>query len=306
MSAVPPTPIKTYSAEDARHGLLQSLLPIVGYPAQVWRHRYLVQNFFRRELLGRFRGSMLGIFWVLIQPIFLFVVYYLVFGYLFGNVKTGQSPDPFFAIYLFSGVLAFNALTEGLTRSCNCVVENGNLVKKVAFPSQLMPVHSILIALMVYCVGATVCFTAGVSTGVLQPGLELLLLPVVLLVQFCFTLGFGLLLANLQVFARDTSQLWGIVSMTWLFVSPVFWFPHLLEGKFGPVLSGLFTINPAYALLQAHRIALGMRDRDLDGHLIQFGSIGGHLAHAAAFALVFLAIGYSVFSSNRHKFADFV
>lgn len=318
VSAASELPEKSYSAEAARHSFLASLPALVGLPAELWRHRYLVQNFFRRELLGRFRGSLLGLLWVLVHPIFLFVIYYLVFGYLFGpkfDPETG--PDPHYALYLFSGVLVFTSLNEGLTRSCTAVVDNGNLVKKVAFPSQLLPVHLILIGLMVYLVGASVCVAAGTAYGVLQPGWSLLLLPVVLVVQFLFTYGFGLLLANLHVFSRDTSHLWGILSTAWMFLSPVFWYPAMFADKFGSadgvpsVLGTLLALNPAYPLLQAHRIALGAVDFNVadgspHGLGVAFGHIGQHLGLALGWAVVFLLVGYGTFMSRRHKYADLV
>jgi lipopolysaccharide transport system permease protein len=287
--------------------MLRHLSFVLGYPAIVVRHRYLVANFFRRELLGRFRGSFLGLFWVLVHPIFLFVIYYLVFGLLFGNWKRGEPPDPSFAIYLFSGVVAFQALIEATARSCTSVVENGNLVKKVAFPSELLPLHSCLLATVVYLVGASVCFVAGVGFGVLHPGWSLLCLPLVLLVQFILALGLGLLLANLQVFARDTSHLWSIVATSWLFVSPVFWYPNLLTAKFGSGAETLFALNPAHHLLQAHRIALGARDTALpNGEVIAFGNLWEHLLWSGAWALGLLVLGHTAFMSRRHKFADLV
>lgn len=307
MSSVPQTLTKTYSAEAARHTFVRGMLPVLHYPRLLFEHRYLVQNFFRRELLGRFRGSLLGMVWVLVHPIFLFTIYYLVFGYLFGpKIDPAIGPDPHFAIYLFSGVIAFTSLNEGLTRSCTSVCDNGNLVKKVAFPSELLPVHSILIAQMVYLVGAVVCVAVGTWYGVLQPSWTLLLLPIVLLVQFVFTLGVGLLLATLQVFVRDTSHLWGILVTAWMFLTPVFWFPSQLEEKLGGSLGTILSWNPAYPLLQAHRIALGAVDVDLPGAVVRLGSIGEHLLHAGGWALLFLFLGHGVFFSRRHKFADLV
>jgi ABC-type polysaccharide/polyol phosphate export permease len=292
--------IQSYFAEDAPRGVLRHLLPIVRYPSVLSRHRWLIANFFRRELLGRFRGSALGIFWVLVQPLFQFAVYYLVFGMLFGNWKTGQLPDPTFAIYLFSGIIAFNALLEGTTRSCSVVLENGNLVKKVAFPSELLPVPVILVGLMVYLVAAVVCVTAGMAFGVIRPGFLLLALPLVLMVQMLLTLGIGLLLATCQVFARDTGHLWGILGMAWFFLSPIFWFPSLIREKLGD-LAVVFTYNPAYPLLQCHRLAFGIRD---DSGIL--GSFWPQLGVAALWAVSFLVLGYSVFMSRRHKFADLV
>lgn len=314
MSSVPqPAPphatsVRTYSAETARHTLVRGLLPVLHYPQLLWEHRYLVQNFFRRDLLGRFRGSALGIVWVLIHPIFLFTIYYLVFGYLFGGGRADpkQPPDPRFALYLFSGVIVFTSLTEGLGRACTCVVDNGNLVKKVAFPSELLPVPVILIAQMVYLVGAAVCLVVGISAGALQPGWALLALPLVVVVQFVFTLGLGLLLASLQVFARDTSQLWGIFATAWMFLTPVFWFPFQLEQTLGSGLGTLLAWNPAYPLLQAHRIVLGATDFTVGDRHVGFGALGEHLLHAAGWALFFLFLGHALFHSRRHKFADLV
>jgi lipopolysaccharide transport system permease protein len=280
------------------------VLPVVGYPAEIWRHRYLVQNFFRRELLGRFRGSALGLVWVLVHPMFQFAVYFLVFGFLFN--KTGEPPSMELAVYLFSGVIAFSALNEGLMRACTSVVDNGNLVKKVAFPSQLLPVPVVMVSLLVYLVGAVVCLGVGWSTGVLQPGWSLLALPVVLLVQATLTIGLGLFLANAQVFARDVSHLWGIVSMSWMFLSPVFWFPYQLGSALGDGFRAALEWNPLYALLMAHRIALGATDAVVAGQLVAFGDLGGHLVHAGVWALGFLLLGYSIFMSRRHQYADHV
>jgi lipopolysaccharide transport system permease protein len=246
---------------------------------------------------------------VLVHPIFLFTIYYLVFGLLFGNWKIGQDPDPSFAIYLFSGVVAFQALIEATSRSCTIVVENGNLVKKVAFPSHLLPVHVNLVALLVYLVGATVCTISGVAFGVLHPGWSLLALPLVLLVQFTFAYGLGLFLANLQVFSRDTNHLWGIAATAWMFVTPVFWYPNMMD-KFGQDIVAVFALNPAAHLVTAHRIALGAVDHVVgegtNAVLVTFGSLWEHLGITALWAVGLLVLGYGTFTSRSHRYADMV
>lgn len=296
---------KTYSAEDAQQGLLSHILPVLRLPVTIWDNRNLVQNFFRRELLGRFRGSALGIVWVLIHPMFLFALYYFVFGYLFGKPGTGTAPSPEYALYMFSGVIVFSALTEGLGRSCTSVVDNGNLVKKVAFPSELLPVPVILVAMVVYLVGAVVCIGVGMWYGLLTPGIELLLLPVVLLLQFMMTMGLGLFLANCNVFARDTSQLWTIIASAWMFLTPVFWVPKQLQETV-PWLGQVLACNPAYPLVQAHRLCLGAHPSMMNGQPVDYGDLGEHLANSAFWAVLFLVLGYSVFASRKHKFADLV
>lgn len=289
-----------YDTATEPRGVLRHLLPLAGYPALVWHNRYMVYNFLRRDLLGRVHGSFLGVYWLLLQPLFLFAIYFFVFGLVFG-----AGPDPSYALYLFSGVIVFHALIEATTQSCAVVVDNGNLVKKVAFPSEVLPIHIASVSLVTYLVGAVVCLVCGWALGVLQPGWLLLALPLVLAVQFVFTVGFGLFLANLNVFVRDTTQLWRIVAMTWQFLSPVFWRPELLLDKVvaGKLPSFAFTLletgNPAYPLIMAHRLALGGVDP-------QLGDFWSHLGVASAWAAAFLVVGYSMFTSSKHKFADLI
>ncbi|MBX3462900.1 MAG: ABC transporter permease [Planctomycetes bacterium] len=302
------TLVRNYDAATAPRGFLRHLLPLAGYPAQMWRNRFMVQNFLRRDLLGRFHGSFLGVYWLLAQPLFQFAVYYFVFGLLFGNWKMGQAPDPHFAIYLFSGVIAFHALVESTSQSCSIVVDNGNLVKKVAFPSEVLLVHVSVVSLVIYLVGAVVVVVAGLLTGVLQPGPLLLALPLVLLVQGVMTLGLGLLLSSLNVFIRDIAQLWRIATMAWMFVSPVFWEPALMQGKFPAWVTGvMFGVNPAFPLLQAHRAALGITGA-IEGSTsgVPIGDFWPNLGAASLWAVGFLVVGYGVFMSRKHKFADLI
>ena len=309
------TLVREYDAATAPQGVLRHFLPIVGYPAVIWRNRYMIQNFLRRDLVGRAHGSLLGIWWMLINPLVMFAVYYLVFGIFLGNYKVDQGPDPRFAIYLFSGVIVFNALVEATTQCCQIVVDNGNLVKKVAFPSEALVIHIGVVSMVLYLVGAAVCVPVGmllhvehdgVRTAVLNPGWELLALPLVLLVQFTMTIGIGLLLANLYVFVRDVSQLWRIATTIWMFLTPVFWTPDVIANKdFPPWFMDLIAHgNPAAPLLQAHRLAMGFTNPP--GVAPMFGDFWGQLGIAAAWAVGFLLLGYSTFTASKHKYADLV
>lgn len=292
--------VRSYDAATAKHGVLHQLAGIVGLPRVVWDNRYMLQNFLRRDLWIRFKGSILGFYWILLQPLFLFAVYFAVFGLLLGNWRWGQTPDPVQAVYLFTGVIVFHSLMETTTASCTAIVDQGNLVKKVAFPSEVLLVHLGLVSLVVYSVSATVCVVAGTLLGALQPGWLLLALPLVLVVQFTLTLGMGFLLANLYVFVRDTVHLWRIAAMAWMFVSPVFWERRLLDDKLPPALvDWIVALNPAFSLIQVHRLALG-------GPPERLGPFWSQLGIAAAWAVAFLVVGYGVFMSRKHRFADLI
>lgn len=301
------TLVREYDAATAPQGVLRHVLPIVSYPAVVWQNRYMIQNFLRRDLMGRAHGSLLGMWWMLINPLVMFTVYYLVFGIFLGpKVDPAKGPDPHFAIYLFSGVIVFNSLVEATTQCCQIVVDNGNLVKKVAFPSEALVIHIGIVSMVLYLVGAVVCLPAGWAFGVLQPGALLFALPLVLAVQFTMTIGIGLLLANLYVFLRDVSQLWRIGTTIWMFLTPVFWTLDQIESKgFSAWFFALINHgNPASSLLQAHRIAMGF-PIPADRPAI-FGDFWVQLGIAAAWAVAFLLAGYSTFMASKHKYADLV
>lgn len=295
------TLVRQYDAAAVKTGLLRHVLPILGYPGLVWHNRYMVQNFFRRDLMSRVHGSYLGIYWILLQPIFQFAIFFLVFGVLYGAGGVVDKKE--FAIYLFSGVLVFVALLEATTQCCQIVVDNGNLVKKVAFPSEVLPVSVSLTSIFTFLVGAVVCLVTGLAFGVLQPGWLLLAWPLVIVVQFVMTLGIGLFLANAYVFMRDVSQMWRLFSMAWQFLSPVFWDPSLLQKQLGEHASWAVTVmqtcNPAYPLIMAHRLALGSTSPML-------GEFWSQLGIAAAWSLAFLLLGYSTFISSKHKHADVI
>jgi lipopolysaccharide transport system permease protein len=256
--------VREYSAAQASPGLFAHLRGLTQYPATIWRYRSLMRNFSRRELLGRFHGSFLGAFWVL-----------LIFGLLFArssSTASADATDPAYAFYLFSGIIVFTAFGEATARCCSAILSNGNLVKKVMFPCELLPVPTVLVSLVVYGIGAAVF------------------------------LAIGILLANLQVFMRDTSHLYGIVRTAWFFCSPVFWDIGLIRGRLGDTAASLFKLNPMYGLIQAQRQTLGL------GSSVEIvpEPLWQNLGSAAAWAAALLAIGYVSFMACKHKYADLV
>lgn len=291
------TLVRNFDAATAARGPLHHVLGVLDYPALLWRHRFMVQNFLRRDLMARVHGSYLGVGWMLLQPMFLFAVYFLVFGVFFD--RTGQGPSFGFALYLFSGVVAFHALAEATTQCSTTIVDNGNLVKKVAFPAEALLVPPVASSIVTYAVGATVCLLAGIATGVARPGWLLLAWPLVIAAHFLLTLGIGLFLANLYVFVRDIAQLWRIVAMAWMFLSPVFWAQEQIAGLPAWAQLALTRLNPAYPLLQAHRLVLG-------GDAAHLGPFWGQLGVAAAWAVGAFVVGYAVFMSRKHRYSDLI
>lgn len=290
--------VRTYDSSAQRGGILHHVQELFRYPGMVWRNRYMVHNFFRRELMGRFHGSFLGAWWMLVQPVVLFAIYFLVFGMLYN--RFGDDPSADFAIYLFSGVIVFHSVSESTMQSCNAVTGNSSLVKKVAFPSEVLPIPISMISVVLYLVGAVVCLVSGLSFGAITPGWHWLLIPLVSVVQFTFCVGIGLFLSNANVFIRDIGQLWRIITMAWMFLSPIFWQPEMVRGALGESWADvMFHANPMFSLVMSHRYALG-------GPALGMPEFWSWLGVAAMWAVGFLVVGHAMFGASKHKFADVV
>lgn len=306
-------PIQHYSTATAKVGFFHHALRAVRYPGTLFESRGLLWNFARRDLLSRFRGSSLGVFWVLVQPLFMFAVYFAVFGILFaprGSLDSG--PDPFFAIYLFSGILAFGWINEGTAASMASITTNNNLVKKVRFPCELLPLVPVIVGGAVYLVGCCVLITAGLILGQVSLGWHTLWWPVLFVLILGFVCGLGLLLSAANVFVRDISHLYRIVSMAWFFLTPNFWPISDMRAQLGDVGLGWFVDllmwNPAVPFVLAQRQVFGVgHTQPLAKQALDFPhSLTEHLLMALGWTLFALFVGYGFFKSRRHKFADLV
>ena len=299
-----------YVAAEVPRGFLRHAFPLHRYPLQAWKSRTLVWNFFQREMLGNFRGSIGGMYWVLVQPLFQFVIYFAVFGVVMAG--RGSLEGPLFAFYLFSGILMFNAVQGGPSGSLRSVLQNGNLVKKVAFPCELLPLTPVLVAGVTYLIGCVVLLVIGLLAGQVAIGWSFLAWPLVFGCMMGFCIGFGLLLAGVNVFARDVMHLYQVLAQAWFFGSPVFWDVEMIQEKaegfgVGWVID-LMVLNPAYCLLLAQRQVFGIGWQLTPERYAQTFplSLGGNLLVSGLWALFMLLVGYGFFMSRKHKFADLV
>jgi lipopolysaccharide transport system permease protein len=186
-------------------------------------HRSLIYNLVKREVIGRYRGSMMGILWSFFNPVLMLVVYTFVFSVVFkARWVGGTDSKTEFALVLFAGLMVYNLFAECINRSPGLVLGNVNYVKKVVFPLEILPVVAIgsaafhlLVSLLVWLIFYLIYF------GI--PQATLLLFPLVLMPFFLLTLGFSWFLASLGVFLRDVSQIVGVMTTALMFLSPIFY-----------------------------------------------------------------------------------
>jgi lipopolysaccharide transport system permease protein len=256
---------------------------------RIYRHRVLIWNFVKRDLLARYKGSAVGLFWSVIHPLVMLGLYTFVFATVMKvRVGAGEGTDSF-ALYLFCGLLPWNAFAEGLGRSTGVILEHGNLIKRVIFPSEILPVYPVIAGIVNELIGFGILLCVLLVTGhPMRP--VILILPAILLLQFALTTGLAWLIAGTTVFIRDLGQIVGVMLTLWLFLTPIFYPPAMVPQG----MRVLLTLNPMYIVVEAYRSLI------LRGQVPAWWS----LAVLALIALAVNWLGYRVFARMQPAFAD--
>jgi lipopolysaccharide transport system permease protein len=252
-------------------------------------HRQAIQIFVNRDIRGRYINSALGVWWAVIQPLALLALYTFVFSSIMSIKWTESAGAGEFALYAFCGLLPWLAMSDALTRSSSILLDQTPLIKKVVFPTEILPVHLVLSALIVEIIGLAV-FLVVVIVGGRLPGWSLLILPFVMALQFLFMTGVAWLLSTLALYLRDVRQVVGLVLTLWMFLTPIVYPASLVPARFRWVLD----INPMTAIVGAYRAAL------LDDRMpapVPF-------ALFAVIALVLFVSGHWLFMRTKPTFAD--
>ncbi|MGE3509530.1 MAG: ABC transporter permease [Vicinamibacterales bacterium] len=254
-------------------------------------HRDLVWQMTKRDLIGRYRGSLLGIAWSLLHPLLMLGVYTLVFSGIFKSRwqvgATEGTTD--FAVVLFAGLLIHGLFAECVNRAPALILANPNFVKKVVFPLELLPWVSMGSALFHTGASLLVLFV-GLAAGSLGMTPTILLFPIVVLPFVMFTMGVSWFLAATGVYLRDLGHVVGIATTVVMFLSPVFYASSALPEPY----RWLLQLNPLTFIIEQSRDVL------VWGRLPNWT---GLLVYAAASLLV-AQLGFRWFQKARRGFAD--
>lgn len=200
--------------------------------ASFWRNRQLIVQMVKREVVGRYKGSVMGLAWSLINPIIMLAVYTFVFGTVFKARWTGGSGSKTeFAMLLFAGLLMYNLFAECINRAPTLITGNPNYVKKVVFPLEIYPFIVLGSALFHFVVGIIVWLGFYIVFFGIPP-LTIVTLPIVILPHLLMTLGICWILASLGVFLRDLAQVIGVLTSILMFMSPIFYPASAVGEKF--------------------------------------------------------------------------
>ena len=261
--------------------------------AHLWPHRGLIRQLTRREILYRYKGSYLGLYWAFLQPLFMLGVYTFVFSVVLES-KWGvdlQDDRLMFAMALFCGILTFNLLGDVANAAPSLILGNVSFVKKVIFPLEILPVVKLFGALVHACFGLVILFLGMVISG--HPlRWTIVLLPLVWLPMAMFALGCGYFLSSLGVFIRDIGATVGVLVSMFLFMSPIFYPLEAVPDAF----QAYCRLNPiAIYVEDARRVLLWGKVPDWPWFAAGF-----------VFALIVLCTGFMFFMRSKRAFADVI
>ena len=265
----------------------------------LFKHRQLIITLVSRELKARYRGTALGFFWSLINPLLLLGVYSVVFGIILPN-STGRIVNINirginYTIFLFTGILPWIWFTSSILDASNVLYIHGNLIKKIRFPLEVLPIMNVLTNLMHFLLAIPIllCFILFFGKGVyLTPWI--LFLPVALFVQIIFTTGLCFLVSALTVHFKDLKDILSNLLTLWFFATPViypFMTPQIQNSR---PLRLLLALNPMTHIIEAYH------------YTFFFGSLPHwkKLPVTLGVGLLFLYLGYLIFDKLRDTFVE--
>jgi lipopolysaccharide transport system permease protein len=252
----------------------------------LWAYRELLYFLTWRDVKVRYKQTLLGVVWVIFQPLLTMLIFTLVFN-KFARLDTGAIPYPLFA---YSGLLIWTFFSTAITSGTNSLISNTSLITKVYFPRAFIPAAAVVAGLVDMCVGSLLLFALALYYGV-HVNWGVVLLPVFVFVAALLALGVGMLAAALTVKYRDLRHVLPFLIQTWMFASPVIYPSGIVPEGWRWILA----INPMTGVLEGFRSALAGQ-----------GFEWSHIALSAVVAVVLLALAFYVFRRLEDTFADVI
>jgi len=257
--------------------------------ASIFEYRGLIWNFIKRDISSKYVGSLLGLYWSVINPIITLVVYIIVFGVFLKVRLPGNTNIWDFALYFAAGFLPWLAFQDSVMRASRSIIDNKSYIKKVPFPSEIFPIYTTLSEFVNLFIGLGIFF---VLLLILKgaPTIFILLLPLAIVLQMMFTLSLAFFLSSGAVYFRDIPQMLGAIFMIWFWATPIAYTVNLIPENF----QWIEKLNPAYYMLEIYRDAL------FYGKLPELQIIGPFLI----FSVILFIISIWFFRKTKRGFGE--
>ncbi|MEQ9454311.1 MAG: ABC transporter permease [Phycisphaeraceae bacterium] len=289
MSTVPVTSQASVTPTEVQETLIAPGQALRGLgPATLWRYRELAWVLAKRDFSVRYRQTVLGVAWAVIQPLVSMIVLHLFFGKAMGlEDKVGGAAYP---VFLFAGLLPWTLFTSTVTAATHSLIANRHILTKVYFPRVLLPVSAAAVPLVDFALALLVLFGLMAALGVAFSW-SLLALPLALLGACLSAIGVGLGLSAITVWYRDVRHLLPFILQTWFFISPVIYPPSIIPEAY----RGWLHLNPMTGVIEAFRAAILGNDLSPTTLLLPI-----------AIGIILTAIGGYLFLRTERRFADVI
>tara|TARA_B100000686_G_scaffold328268_1_gene388079 strand:- start:449 stop:1255 length:807 start_codon:yes stop_codon:yes gene_type:complete len=248
----------------------------------------LFRNFIRQDFVAQFSSSIFGFFWLFLTPIVHIIIYSFVFSYIFQLRSLPEFGEAQFIIFMMIGYLPWVAFAEAVSKSPNLLLEKAPLITKVMFPVQLLPIVGTIIPYVTHLIGFGLLLIYLATQGHLS--LLWVWLPVIIFLQFLFTMGIVALLSAFCVFLRDLQQIVALLITIWFFLTPIIYPISLIESE---AVRSLFLLNPMHNFINLYREILLLNNFSV----VNFQII-------MPVSLISYLVGGWVFMRIKHAFGD--
>ena len=216
--------------------------------SELYDYREMIYMLVRREIRGRYKGSVLGFFWTFLNPLLQFMVYAVVFSTIMR-----MDIDKFY-IYLFVAFVPWFFLATAIPQGATCIQAQSNMVQKIYFPRMVLPISTALTAFVNMLLSELVVFAVLLLSG-FGISYHIVALPIVMVIQLMFVMGIVLIVSAVTVYIRDLAHILDIVVMAWFYATPIVYPPEMMPEKF----RFLMLLNPMYGIIDGYRKILYYR-----------------------------------------------
>ncbi|HOV14476.1 MAG TPA: ABC transporter permease [Spirochaetota bacterium] len=257
------------------------------YWIDLWKYRELFLFLSLRDILVRYKQTIIGLIWSIIRPLITMIIFTVVFGKL-AKFPSGDIPYP---IFVFSALLGWQFFANSLNDVSNSLIANSNIISKIYFPRIIIPTSSVIVNFIDFSISLIILLILFIIYG-FTPKLTILFLPFFVLMTFSLSLGIGLVMSSLNVKYRDFRYVVPFLIQIGLYISPVGFTSSIVPEKFRI----LYSLNPMVGVIEGYRYSLtGVNNINIHGLII-----------SVVMTLLFLIIGITYFRKTEKKFADVI
>lgn len=256
---------------------------------ELYDYRQMIISLVKKDLRGRYKGSVLGFAWTFINPLFQLIIYTIVFKYILANRSVEN-----YSLFLFVALIPWIFFQSSVTIGSGSIIAQKDLVKKIYFPREVIPISYVTSCFVNMLLCFIIIFAVAIISKVHISIAGLLCLPVVMIIEYFFALGITLLVSAVTVYFRDLEHILSIITMAWMYMTPIMYNEELVTDHLPDKFVKIYRLNPMGSIIAAYRDILYTGDVPKLGTLLE----------ALILGIVFLLLGSFVFNKLMRRFAE--